>query len=120
MFTLQVFGFFSPSSLQKSARFGTGESFLFKLLPDAKCFRWSSTSPASMFFSVDRERLCVGGGKSLIGVGLSYVFRTGFGLTIDSELRVGTSVRADTFCNEPLSSTPEFSIAELEVHGLVM
>ena len=47
------------------------------------------------------------------------LFRSGFGLWLDGDLRFGKSDRCTTFENEPLSKEERFEILKLEVYGLV-
>lgn len=102
--------------------FGSAETFLFTLEPAAKKFSWSGIdqktleSPkmdqdSSLFIMADSTLMAVGGG------GLH------FGLSLDSNLSIGTTGTCNTFQNPPLiSSSPgktstQFNVRNIEVWG---
>lgn len=97
---------------QKTIYFGNGETFLFKLAPEKKLFKWIGArkqeqklqANQEMFIRADSTKIAIGGGSK-------------DGLSIFSNLIEGTSNTCDTFENEPLSSVEHFQIAVLEVLG---
>uniref|UniRef100_A0A4W5M709 TLDc domain-containing protein n=1 Tax=Hucho hucho TaxID=62062 RepID=A0A4W5M709_9TELE len=98
----QVFGSFLSHPLRPSETFyGTGETFLFMLLPRFKCFRW--TGENSFFIKGDLDSFAIGGGSGH------------FGLWLDEMLYLGRSSPCYTFNNCCLSERDDFHVMELEV-----
>jgi hypothetical protein len=72
-----LFGVFSTEPWRESPKsFGCGETFVFKLQPDAEMFRWSHTGED--FLQCTKSYIAVGGGKAAA-------------LWLDDELNVGSS-----------------------------
>jgi hypothetical protein len=72
-----VFGVFSTEPWRESPRsFGCGETFVFRLKPEAEMFRWSHVGDD--FLHGTKSYISVGGGKSAA-------------LWLDDELNVGCS-----------------------------
>uniref|UniRef100_A0A8C7F1G3 TLDc domain-containing protein n=1 Tax=Oncorhynchus kisutch TaxID=8019 RepID=A0A8C7F1G3_ONCKI len=98
----QVFGSFLSHPLRPSETFyGTGETFLFMLLPRFKCFKW--TGENSFFIKGDLDSFAIGGGSGH------------FGLWLDEMLYLGRSSPCYTFNNCCLSERDDFHVMELEV-----
>eukprot|EP00190_Bangiopsis_sp_CCMP1999_P005347 CAMPEP_0198728550 /NCGR_PEP_ID=MMETSP1475-20131203/9924_1 /TAXON_ID= ORGANISM="Unidentified sp., Strain CCMP1999" /NCGR_SAMPLE_ID=MMETSP1475 /ASSEMBLY_ACC=CAM_ASM_001111 /LENGTH=483 /DNA_ID=CAMNT_0044490949 /DNA_START=55 /DNA_END=1503 /DNA_ORIENTATION=+ len=97
----QVFGCFAsaPWRLDKSY-YGTGESYVFSVLPTFEVFRWTRANSYFQFSNADS--LAVGGGGH-------------FAIRIDSDFYHGTSNECQTFGNRCLSSDIEFVCVTLEV-----
>ncbi|XP_074593014.1 GTPase-activating protein skywalker-like [Brevipalpus obovatus] len=96
--------------------FGTGESFLFSLKPKIRFYPWvgkrenhkdsGRTIPAScqLFMAASPKMITIGAGG-------------GMGIWLDENLTNGKTERCDTFDNEPLCSSREFTCAIIEVIG---
>ncbi|XP_046461837.1 GTPase-activating protein skywalker-like isoform X1 [Daphnia pulex] len=97
--------------------FGTGETFVFTLVPNEIKYPWvgisatsSSDGPscvrhaAELFMASDGHMITVGGGK-------------GQAIWIDENIRYGKTDGCLTFNNPPLASTTDFEIRVLEVYG---
>ncbi|KAK6306996.1 hypothetical protein J4Q44_G00221440 [Coregonus suidteri] len=98
----QVFGSYLSHPLRPSETFyGTGETFLYMLLPRFKCFRW--TGENSFFIKGDLDSFAIGGGSGH------------FGLWLDEMLYLGRSSPCYTFNNCCLSERDDFHVMELEV-----
>eukprot|EP01105_Mastigella_eilhardi_P024199 TRINITY_DN6275_c0_g1_i2.p3 TRINITY_DN6275_c0_g1~~TRINITY_DN6275_c0_g1_i2.p3 ORF type:complete len:261 (+),score=86.06 TRINITY_DN6275_c0_g1_i2:1505-2287(+) len=107
-----VFGAFiaDPLEVRCGRYYGTGDSFLFTLTPVPARYGWSRSN--RYFLCAEHNQLALGGGSS---GGAS-----GYGLVIDDELRYGSSVRCDTFKNEPLNGGKQrFECVALEVISCV-
>eukprot|EP00117_Sycon_ciliatum_P008621 scpid40768/ scgid11240/ TBC1 domain family member 24 len=116
-----VFGAFLTVSLHERLRgtkafsyFGSGETFLFSLLPHADCHRWTGLSgdveagkSVDYFIAGDTKCLVVGGGD-------------GYGIWLDASLDNGTSSKCTTFNNRSLVSTEDgnFHVAVIEIFTL--
>jgi len=98
-----IFGAYAsePWVKTKQVHYGSGESFLFKLKPVSKIFKWSKLNDYFMYSKPDFISLGSGGG--------------GYGLWLDSDFERGSSATCDTFQNEPLSLTEQFEILKIEV-----
>jgi len=82
--------------------FGTGESFVFSCASQPRAvWRWNRGG-ARVFQTATHEALSLGGAPH-------------FALWLDAELRNGTSGRCSTFDSPCLASSPEFTVAQLEV-----
>lgn len=79
---------------------GTGETFLFKLQPAIKAFKW--TGENNFFYRVINDSVIVGSSKGK------------FGLWIDRDLNKGRSQSCATFDNEPLAGSEDFTVKTLE------
>jgi hypothetical protein len=103
-----LFGGFAsePWAISKGF-FGTGESFLFSILPTFAVYTW--TGADDYYLLAKREFLAMGGGGT----------SGRYGLWLDSELSAGTSEVSKTFLNRRLSLTEEFKCASVEVYSLV-
>ena len=113
-FQNEIFGAFCAGNWnerkQKKLYFGTGETFLFSLVPEKRNYKWvgtrleKMTTNQEMFLRADVNKIVIGGGGR-------------DGLSISSNLLEGTTNHCDTFENEPLSSQTSFQIAILEIVG---
>lgn len=115
----QVFGAFCSqpwsNRLPRPKFFGTGETFLFKLRPEAAKYEWigrhiqasggETSINQELFLYADNKILIVGGSGGLDGNGLQ----------IDENLQFGSTNKCNTFLNDPLCETCNFEIAILEV-----
>jgi len=103
-----LFGGFSsqPWHISKTF-FGTGESFLFSLMPNFAVYTWTG---ADDYYCIgNRDFLAMGGGGT----------SGRYGLWLDSELSAGTSEVSKTFLNRRLSLNEEFTCAVVEVYAIV-
>ncbi len=99
-----VFGGFASHTWRKNVSFfGTGECFLFSLLPKLKIFEWTGTN--SQFLLAREECIGFGGGGS-------------FGLWLDGDFETGNSNPCPTFSNPTLSGRTDFSVLNVEVWGM--
>ncbi|XP_064462507.1 GTPase-activating protein skywalker-like isoform X3 [Ornithodoros turicata] len=107
------FGAYCSTAWQerKQTYFGTGETFLFTFVPEARCFPWVGAASATdvphtskLFLSGNQNRIQVGAGN-------------GLGLYVDSDLTNGRTEHCDTFDNYPLAPSEDFVIRVLEVFG---
>ncbi|CAF0933505.1 unnamed protein product [Adineta steineri] len=107
----EIFGGFCAglwSDRHNKTYFGFGESFLFTLLPKQTRYSWVGQQQDSdnrqhqlkreLFLFVNNEKIIIGGGN-------------GDGLCIDASLCEGRTAHCETFNNEPLCSSPYFSIS---------
>jgi len=103
----EVFGAFIASELlerHRSQFFGTGETFLFRLLPEACCYCW--TGKTDLILRGTEEELIVGSGGGA------------FGLWLDGELDKGVTDTCTAFHNLPLTgSETQFACAAVEVYS---
>jgi len=113
----KVFGVYVSSVWERNYEYrGTGEMFLFTLLPRISRYSW--TKENSFFMRIDHASVMFGGGSAC-------------GLLLDDELHHGTSSHCETFHNMPLcaventsnniaesSKTSEFICVSLEVIAL--
>ncbi|CAG2103129.1 unnamed protein product [Medioppia subpectinata] len=113
----EVFGAFCSTSwskrldlMSKSGQyFGTGETFLFQLLPTHAKYEWVgkaqkiTSHSQQLFMSANHRSICVGSGGGR------------FGLFVDESLTRGQSDRCETFDNERLCSETNFDISVVEV-----
>jgi len=99
-----VFGAFFSEAWTTSKRFhyGSGETFLFKIRPEFKVFRWTKLNDYFMLSA--RDFIAVGGGEE-----------AGYGLWLDAEFEHGSSSMCDTFANETLAHAVDFKVLRLEV-----
>jgi len=94
--------------------FGSGESFLFTLRPQAAVHRWTRRN--NYFQLTQPEGLAFGGTSGGAGAGGG----SGFGLWLDANLDRGTSTSSDTFGNPPLAAPNEvFRIVSVQVYTFV-
>lgn len=103
-----IFGGFASEAWHVSKTFfGTGESFLFSIVPNFAVYNWTG---ADDYYCIGkRDFLAMGGGGA-----------TGrYGLWLDSELSAGTSEVCKTFLNRRLSLNEEFNCNLVEVYHLV-
>lgn len=99
-----VFGALLSAPMRQSDSFyGTGESFLYTFHPSFRVFKW--TGENDYFIKGNMDSLCIGASEGH------------FGLWLDGDLYRGTSVRCQTFANEPLASSDDFVIRTLEAWG---
>jgi len=98
-----IFGCYATDPWDKSSQeyYGSGESFLFKIKPICKVFKWSKINDYFMYSS--KDFISMGGGGD------------GYGLWLDSEFDHGSTATCDTFRNEPLSLTEQFRVLRVEV-----
>lgn len=103
-----VFGGYASEAWHVSrAFFGTGESFLFSILPNFAVYTW--TGADDYYLVGKRDFLAMGGGGT----------SGRYGLWLDQELSAGTSEVCKTFLNRRLSLNEEFKCASVEVYHLV-
>ena len=102
-----VFGVYTNEMWKNKGKkfYGSGESFMFKLKPDLKTYRWTGKNNYVMLGA--DTHVMVGGGTGIAG------------LWLDEGLMHGSSGQTTTFANESLSSTPDFLIDGLEVWHFV-
>ena len=97
-----VFGaYLSEGIIESPKYYGSGETFLFRLSPDQKCFFWQGSN--HYFMMGTHEYFTVGAGDG------------NFALYLDEMLEKGTSNRSLTFYNEVLSSDSSFDVLTVEV-----
>jgi hypothetical protein len=98
-----IFGGYAsePWVKTKQVHYGSGESFLFKIKPVCKIFRWSKMNDYFMYSKPDFISFGSGGG--------------GYGLWLDADFEHGSSATSDTYLNEPLSNTEQFKVLKIEV-----
>lgn len=103
-----IFGGFASEPWHVSKTFfGTGESFLFSVVPTFAVYTWTG---ADDFYCIGkRDFLAMGGGGA----------SGRYGLWLDSELSAGTSEVCKTFLNRRLSLNEEFNCSLVEVYHLV-
>jgi len=100
-----VFGGFASEEWRiQDSFFGTGETFVFSLLPKFFVYKW--TGGNDYFLHATKEFIGMGGGAS-----------GRYALYIDSEFNWGTSGTSNTFLNRRLSCNEEFSATIVEVWG---
>ncbi|CAH1781490.1 unnamed protein product [Owenia fusiformis] len=97
---------------KKLSFFGTGETFLFSLHPQAVHYPWVGINSRGnvpfnqhMFMSGDHQGITIGGGGG------------GQGLQLDNNLDKGRTQKCDTFDNAPLASCEDFQCSVVEVFG---
>ncbi|UPR00937.1 TLD domain-containing protein [Chloropicon primus] len=108
-----VFGVFAPDPWKVHHKFyGTGETFVFKLEPEAEAaaYHWDQKEHSKeernnfFMFSTD-DCIAVGGGGH-------------FALWLDEDLLYGNSCKSKTFNNDCLSSSEVFQVLNIEVWRL--
>uniref|UniRef100_H2YD23 Oxidation resistance protein 1 n=1 Tax=Ciona savignyi TaxID=51511 RepID=H2YD23_CIOSA len=100
----QIFGAFCSNQPHVSEHFyGTGETFLFTLEPNITIFPWSGEN--NFFVKGNLDSLAIGGGDGSSG------------LWLDGDLCHGSSHTCLTFQNDPLASSEDFFIQNVEVWG---
>jgi hypothetical protein len=100
-----VFGAFMAHALEKSATYyGSGENFVFRLIPQVEIYRWSKEN--HLFVLSDRTHFAIGGGGD------------GFALQLDEDLDTGVSTSSATYRNPILSSGEFFRVLNVEVFAL--
>lgn len=99
-----IFGAFVTAPWEASHKYkGTGEMFVFSIIPKAKKYPWTKLNEC--FFTIQEKTLVIGGGD-------------GCAIWLDDELDRGISEKSSTFNNEPLNGeNKDFSCVELEVFG---
>ena len=97
-----VFGaYLSEGIIECPKYYGSGETFLFRLSPDQKCYFWQGSNHYFMMGTHDYFTVGAGDGN--------------FALYLDEMLIKGTSNRSLTFYNDILSSDSSFDILTVEV-----
>lgn len=97
----QVFGALISCTLKMSEHFyGSGESYLFTFYPEFKKFGWTGMN--SFFVKGNKDSLAIGAGKGSNG------------LWLDGNLYHGRTQRCQTFENELLTISQDFTIKCLE------
>jgi len=101
-----VFGCYASEPWVKTNQeyYGNGESFLFKIKPVCKVFKWSKINDYFMFSS--KDFISMGGGGD------------GYGIWLDSDFDNGSTATCETFLNEPLSATEQFRVLRVEVWSI--
>eukprot|EP00941_MAST-03F_sp_MAST-3F-sp1_P002381 g2381.t1 len=98
-----VFGAFSSDTLKKhKGFFGSGESFVFTILPWFNVFKWTGENSQ---FVLARDDCIAFGGR-------------GFALWFDSMFESGASSKSTTYNNEVLASSEEFKVVSVEVWAI--
>ncbi|KFM65953.1 TBC1 domain family member 24, partial [Stegodyphus mimosarum] len=99
----------SDSQNKKFSYFGSGETFLFTLVPEARKYPWVGYNTdadvphsAKLFMAADNHMINVGAGN-------------GQGLLLDDQLLHGRTEHCDTFDNNPLCSQKDFQCKNVEV-----
>jgi hypothetical protein len=87
----------------KDVFFGTGESFLFKLIDDV-IYVYNSTFNNDLYCFADEDGFGMGSDNH-------------YGLFVDQSLKKGSSHVCQTYLNEPLSSQSHFNILNMEIWG---
>ena len=83
--------------------YGTGETFVFQLVPQMVAYKWARTN--SFFMASSSGYVASGGGGDSGGAALY----------IDGELLRGSSASCETFRSETLSGRPDFNVKALEL-----
>lgn len=100
-----VFGaFLSHSLVNRSEYYGSGENFVFSVMPVAQKYTW--TGKNDLFVVSNPTNFAIGGGGE------------GFSFQLDDELATGVSNRSETYNNEILSSNEFFKCLNVEVWEL--
>eukprot|EP01026_Neomeris_dumetosa_P031421 TRINITY_DN2491_c0_g1_i8.p2 TRINITY_DN2491_c0_g1~~TRINITY_DN2491_c0_g1_i8.p2 ORF type:complete len:471 (-),score=52.06 TRINITY_DN2491_c0_g1_i8:948-2255(-) len=100
-----VFGCFTPETWKVQPRYyGTGETFVFQLLPHMLAYQWDrQCSVSNEYFQYgQQDSLGVGGGPH-------------FAMWIDEELMNGNSGTCNTFGSPCLASAESFTVKTVEV-----
>lgn len=101
-----VFGCFTTDAWKPNlgARhfYGSGQSFVFTLQPEACAYR--ATGLNTYYQLCSEKHLAVGGSSS-----------GACALYLEANFETGTTHFSETFANPPLTATPEFDILEVEV-----
>ena len=91
--------------------FGTGETFVFTLVPEVEKFDWvgkklgdKTPNHCNMFMAGDTTCVCVGGGS-------------GVAIQLDEDMNNGRSDKCDTFGSPPLVDSQDFVCGVVEVFG---
>ncbi|BFZ06563.1 hypothetical protein BsWGS_09602 [Bradybaena similaris] len=114
----EIFGAFCSSSWYtrheqnkpKTSFFGTGETFVFSIVPDVKRYPWTGmlenppNQTADLFMAGDDHMLIIGSGN-------------GTAIYLDAMMNRCSSTHCDTFNNHSLCSTSDFSCRVVEVFG---
>ncbi|XP_074600183.1 GTPase-activating protein skywalker-like [Brevipalpus obovatus] len=119
----EIFGAFCSApwfdrsrGIMRGQYFGTGESFLFSLKPKVRYYPWvgkheylkdpNKNIPPScqLFMAATSKMITIGAGG-------------GMGIWLDENFTSGKTERCDTFDNEPLCSSREFTCETVEVIG---
>ncbi|ELP93836.1 hypothetical protein EIN_176630 [Entamoeba invadens IP1] len=96
-----LFGGYLPDPIKIHRNFyGTGEAFLFTLVPKVK--KYKATMSNTFYVMTDLNKLIMGGGRGFPGLSISK----------DME---GQTYECPTFNNEPLTINQQFKIQRLEV-----
>jgi len=118
-----IIGMFASQAWKISPQiYGDGECFLFRLSPDAKCWKWKP-EPKSVDDDEETdentallEQFMVGR-ESFISMGGNHDGSSG--LRINEDLTKGESASANGFHNDPLPMLGNFEIGLVEVYRLV-
>ena len=98
-----IFGVFIAESWHKStSHFGNGETFVFKLEPEVKIFRWFEDN--DYFAYAKADFIAIGGGSN-------------YAIRLDNDLNKGVSGYCETFHSPCLASYNNFELQKLEVWG---
>uniref|UniRef100_A0A8D9DY28 TBC1 domain family member 24 n=2 Tax=Cacopsylla melanoneura TaxID=428564 RepID=A0A8D9DY28_9HEMI len=95
----------------RTAYFGTGETFLFSLYPERAKYPWVGVEQETqvlhcneLFMAADQKMITIGGGD-------------GQAIWMDENIRYGKTDKCSTFNNPPLCVGGDFEIRVLEVYG---
>lgn len=100
-----VFGaFLSHGLVNCNEYYGSGENFVFSVMPEAHKYKW--TGENDLFVISSASNFAIGGGGE------------GFSFQLDDELATGVSNRSQTYSNAVLSSNEFFKCLNVEVWEL--
>ncbi|XP_071949530.1 GTPase-activating protein skywalker-like [Antedon mediterranea] len=112
----EIFGAYLSTNLEernnkerKLAFFGTGECFLFSLVPEQEKYGWVGLEDNETLDATNQMFIRAAGNLLVIGGG------DGDGIHLKSDLNNGWTSYCDTFGNPPLASNGQFQCAEVEV-----
>lgn len=86
--------------------YGSGESVLFSVFPEFRVYRWTGAN--NFIVKGNTDSLAIGSGHGT------------FGLYLDADFYHGRTQHCDTFDNEPLTITEDFTINGVEAFGFSM
>jgi Na+/glutamate symporter len=100
-----VFGAYLSHPLKVTPEYyGTGENFVFALLPQPSKYSWTGRN--EYFVLSNFQQLVIGGGGN------------GYAIQLDDELNTGVSAMSETFMNPTLSSNEYFKCLNVEVWAI--
>lgn len=108
-----IFGAYADSAWELSQGvspefFGSAQACLFRIEGDgARVFKWSGSNRYVQYIDAASKMVALGGGGG------------SFGLCVERDFQVGSTDRCSTFNNEPLCSTTNFEIVDVECYGFL-